>query len=145
MKRFITCVFAAVLVLQSCSGSGDSVTECEEGPVESDSGLAYEDIVCGSGAEAVGGATVTIEYTAELAGGREFASSDDQGGEFVFPLGRGQVINGLDEGVRSMKKGGTRRLTIPPDLAYGDAGFAPHVAPDETIVYEVTLLEVVVD
>jgi FKBP-type peptidyl-prolyl cis-trans isomerase len=145
MKRFNACVFAAVFVLQSCSGSGDSVSECEKAPVESDSGLAYEDIVCGSGAEAVGGASVTIEYTAELAGGREFASSDDQGGEFVFPLGRGQVINGLDEGVRSMKEGGTRRLTIPPDLAYGDAGFAPHVAPDETIVYEVTLLEVVVD
>jgi FKBP-type peptidyl-prolyl cis-trans isomerase len=145
MKRFNACVFAAVFVLQSCSGSGDSVSECEKAPVESDSGLAYEDIVCGSGAEAVGGASVTIEYTAELAGGREFASSDHQGGEFVFPLGRGQVINGLDEGVRSMKEGGTRRLTIPPDLAYGDAGFAPHVAPDETIVYEVTLLEVVVD
>jgi len=142
MMRFIACLLASVLVLQSCSGSNDSVAECEEGLVESDTGLTYEDIECGSGAEAVRGASVTIEYTAELAGGREFASSDDQSGEFVFPLGRGQVINGLDEGVREMKVGGTRRLTIPPDLAYGDAGFAPHVGAGETVVYEVTLLEV---
>ena len=142
MKRFIAFAFASVLVLQSCSGSGESAAGCEEEPVESDTGLTYEDIVCGSGAEAVGGTSVTIEYTAELAGGRQFASSDDQDGEFFFPLGRGQVINGLDEGVRSMKVGGKRRLTIPPDLAYGDAGFAPHVGPDETVVYEVTLLDV---
>ena len=143
--RLFACTFAALLVLQSCSGSNGSVAECEEGPVESDTGLIYEDIECGSGAEAVRGASVTIEYTAELTGGREFASSEDQNGEFVFPLGRGQVINGLDEGVREMKVGGTRRLTIPPDLAYGDAGFAPHVGPGETVVYEVTLLEVTED
>ena len=145
MRRFTVCAFAVVLVVQSCSGPGESVADCEEGPVESDTGLTYEDIVCGSGAEAVGGPSVTVEYAAELASGREFASSDDQNGEFVFPLGRGQVINGLDEGVRSMKVGGTRRLTIPPDLAYGDAGFAPHVGPGETVVYEVTLLEVADD
>jgi FKBP-type peptidyl-prolyl cis-trans isomerase len=145
MMRFLAFTIAAVLVLQSCSGSGESAAECEEGPVESDTGLTYEDIVCGSGTEAVGGASVTIEYTAELADGRQFASSDDHDGEFFFPLGRGQVINGLDEGVRSMKVGGTRRLTIPSDLAYGDAGFAPHVGPDETVVYEVTLLDVVED
>jgi FKBP-type peptidyl-prolyl cis-trans isomerase FkpA len=145
MMRFIACTCAVVFAFPSCSGSDGSVAECEKGPVESESGLTYEDVVCGSGAEAVGGASVTIEYTAKVAGGREFASSDDQNGEFVFPLGRGQVINGLDEGVRSMKVGGTRRLTIPPDLAYGDAGFAPHVGPDETVVYEVTLVDVAED
>jgi FKBP-type peptidyl-prolyl cis-trans isomerase FkpA len=145
VMRFVACIFAVVLVLQSCSGSGGSAAECEKGVVESESGLAYENVVCGSGAEAVGGASVTIEYTAKLAGGREFASSDDQNGELVFPLGRGQVINGLDEGVRSMKVGGTRLLTIPPELAYGDAGLAPHVGPDETVVYEVTLLDVAED
>jgi len=113
--------------------------------VESDTGLTYEDVVCGNGTEAVAGTSVTIEYTAELEDGGEFASSEDQGGKLLFPLGRGQVINGLDEGVRSMKVGGTRRLTIPPDLAYGDAGFAPHVGPGETVVYEVTLLDVTED
>jgi len=145
MSRVSALVFAAVLVLSSCSNSNESAAECEETPVESDTGLTYEDVVCGNGTEAVAGTSVTIEYTAELEDGGEFASSEDQGGKLLFPLGRGQVINGLDEGVRSMKVGGTRRLTIPPDLAYGDAGFAPHVGPDETVVYEVTLLDVTED
>ena len=145
MPRAIALVLAVVLVLSSCSGSDESSAECAEEPVESETGLRYEDLSCGSGAEAAGGTSITIEYTAELADGTEYASSEDQDGELVFPLGRGQVINGLDEGVRSMKVGGTRRLTIPPDLAYGDAGFPPYVGPDETVVYEVTLLEVAGD
>jgi FKBP-type peptidyl-prolyl cis-trans isomerase len=145
MPRAIALVLAVVLVLSSCSGSDESSAECAEEPVESETGLRYEDLSCGSGAEAAGGTSITIEYTAELADGTEYASSEDQDGQLVFPLGRGQVINGLDEGVRSMKVGGTRRLTIPPDLAYGDAGFPPYVGPDETVVYEVTLLEVAGD
>jgi FKBP-type peptidyl-prolyl cis-trans isomerase len=145
MPRAIALVLAVVLVLWSCSGSDESSAECAEEPVESETGLRYEDLSCGSGAEAAGGTSITIEYTAELADGTEYASSEDQDGQLVFPLGRGQVINGLDEGVRSMKVGGTRRLTIPPDLAYGDAGFPPYVGPDETVVYEVTLLEVAGD
>jgi FKBP-type peptidyl-prolyl cis-trans isomerase len=145
MPRAIALVLAVVLVLSSCSGSDESSAECAEEPVESETGLRYEDLSCGSGAEAAGGTSITIEYTAELADGTEYASSEDQDGELVFPLGRGQVINGLDEGVRSMKVGGTRRLTIPPDLAYGEAGFPPYVGPDETVVYEVTLLEVAGD
>ncbi|MGH2697651.1 MAG: FKBP-type peptidyl-prolyl cis-trans isomerase [Actinomycetota bacterium] len=134
-----------VMILASCSGTDETAAECEEEPVESESGLRYEDIVCGSGEEATGGTSVTIEYRAEVADGAEFASSDDQGGEFTFPLGRGQVITGLDEGVRSMKVGGTRLLTLPPDLAYGDAGFPPDVGADQTVVYEVTLVDVAGD
>jgi FKBP-type peptidyl-prolyl cis-trans isomerase len=146
MKRWLAGLVAVLAaVLWSCSGSDESSAECAEEPVESETGLRYEDLSCGSGAEAAGGTSITIEYTAELADGTEYASSEDQGGQLVFPLGRGQVINGLDEGVRSMKVGGTRRLTIPPDLAYGDAGFPPFVGPDETVVYEVTLLEVAGD
>jgi FKBP-type peptidyl-prolyl cis-trans isomerase len=146
MKRWFAGLVAVLAaVLSSCSGSDESSAECAEEPVESETGLRYEDLSCGSGAEAAGGTSITIEYTAELADGTEYASSEDQDGQLVFPLGRGQVINGLDEGVRSMKVGGTRRLTIPPDLAYGDAGFPPYVGPDETVVYEVTLLEVAGD
>lgn len=145
MFRLVAVSFVAVLVLSSCSGSDESSAECAEEPVESETGLTYEDLSCGSGAEAAGGSSITIEYSAELTDGTEFASSEDQDGEFVFPLGRGQVINGLDEGVRSMQVGGTRRLTIPPDLAYGDAGFPPEVGPGETVVYEVTLLDVAGD
>jgi FKBP-type peptidyl-prolyl cis-trans isomerase len=145
MLRTVICSFALVLVVTSCSGADESVAECAEEPVESDTGLRYEDLECGSGEAADGGDSVTIEYRAETSEGEEFASSDDQGGEFVFPLGRGQVITGLDEGVRSMRVGGTRRMTIPSDLAYGEAGFAPAIGPGETVVYEVTLLGIAGD
>lgn len=145
MLRGIASGLAVALALSSCSGSDESSAECAQQPVESETGLRYEDLVCGSGDEAASGTSVTIEYSAKLANGREYASSDDQSGEFVFPLGRGQVINGLDEGVLSMKVGGTRRLTIPPDLAYGDAGFPPDVGPGETVVYDVALLDVTGD
>lgn len=110
--------------------------------METESGLRYEELECGDGDEAAGGTSVAISYVAELEDGVRFASSEDQDGEFVFPLGRGQVIAGLDEGVRGMRVGGSRRLTIPPEIAYGHAGFPPEVGPEETIVYEVTLVDV---
>jgi FKBP-type peptidyl-prolyl cis-trans isomerase len=110
--------------------------------VETDTGLGYRDLSCGDGREAVGGTSVTIEYEAMVENEAPFATSDEQGGGFVFALGRGQVIAGLDEGVEGMRVGGTRRLVMPPELAYGDAGFPPEVGPGETIVYEVTLVAV---
>ena len=143
--RFIAGMFVFVLVLSACSGSDESAAECEEGPVESETGLIYEDIVCGDGAEAAGGASVTIEYTAELADGDEYASSDDQGGELRFSSGTRSSDKWPGRGSSVDESGGTRRITIPPDLAYGDAGFAPHVGPDETVVYEVTFLDVTED
>ena len=140
--RIALAALCSLLLVGSCSGSTEVAEGCEERPVESETGLRYEDLECGRGEEAEGGTSVTITYVAELEDGTLFASSEDQGGEFVFPLGRGQVISGLDEGVRGMKVGGSRRLTIPPDIAYGEAGFPPDVGPGETVVYEVELLEV---
>jgi len=140
--RTAIAALCSLLLVGSCSGSTEVTDECEEQPVETETGLRYEDLECGGGEEAVGGTSVTITYVAELEDGVRFASSEDQGGEFVFPLGRGQVISGLDEGVRGMKVGGSRRLTIPPEIAYGDAGFPPDVGAGETVVYEVELLEV---
>jgi FKBP-type peptidyl-prolyl cis-trans isomerase len=137
----LVALFSLLLVV-SCSGSTEVAEGCQEQTVETETGLRYEDLECGEGEEAVGGTSVTITYVAELEDGVRFASSEDQGGEFVFPLGRGQVISGLDEGLRGMKVGGSRRLTIPPDIAYGDAGFPPSVGPGETVVYEVELLSV---
>ena len=132
----------SILLLVSCSASTEVAAECEQQPVQTETGLRYEELECGDGEEAVGGTSVTITYVAELTDGSRFASSEDQGGEFVFPLGRGQVISGLDEGVRGMKVGGSRRLTIPPEIAYGEEGFPPDVGPQETVVYEVELLNV---
>ena len=77
----------------------------------------------GTGAEATSGKTVSVSYTGTLADGTVFdATSKDGGQPFSFTLGGGQVIKGWDEGVVGMKVGGTRKLVIPPALAYGSAG-----------------------
>ncbi|HVK13609.1 MAG TPA: FKBP-type peptidyl-prolyl cis-trans isomerase, partial [Gemmataceae bacterium] len=87
------------------------------------SGLQYEDTVAGTGDVAVAGQTVQVHYTGTLADGSKFDSSKDRGTPFSFRLGGGQVIKGWDEGVQGMKVGGTRKLVIPGDLAYGKRGF----------------------
>lgn len=132
----------AALLLAACGGGSDPPVACAREQVQTDSGLLVQDLECGGGPQASGG-SVTISYEAAVRGGESFATSDGQGGEFRFALGRGQVISGLDEGVQGMSVGSVRRLVIPPELAYGDAGFPPDVPPGATVVYEVRLLELV--
>ena len=104
------------------------------------SGLVYEDTVVGEGAEAVAGNYVTVHYTGWLTNGSKFDSSKDRDDPFEFPLGRGHVIKGWDEGVQGMKIGGTRKLTIPADLGYGARGAGGVIPPNATLVFEVELL-----
>ena len=104
------------------------------------SGLIIEDISVGSGGEASAGQDVTVHYTGWLTSGEKFDSSKDRDDPFVFPLGGGRVIRGWDEGVQGMKIGGTRKLTIPPDLAYGARGAGGVIPPNATLVFEVELL-----
>jgi FKBP-type peptidyl-prolyl cis-trans isomerase len=106
------------------------------------SGLTYQDVVTGTGAEATKGQSVSVHYTGWLTDGTKFDSSKDRGEPFVFPLGRGQVIRGWDEGVQGMKVGGTRKLTIPPSLGYGVRGAGGVIPPNATLVFEVELLKV---
>ena len=108
----------------------------------SDSGLKYEDLVEGDGAEAAAGQQVVVHYTGWLTDGRKFDSSRDRNDPFDFALGKGQVIRGWDEGVAGMKVGGTRRLTIPPHLGYGARGAGGVIPPNATLVFEVELLDV---
>jgi FKBP-type peptidyl-prolyl cis-trans isomerase FkpA len=104
------------------------------------SGLVIEEITVGTGAEAAAGQRVTVHYTGWLTDGRKFDSSKDRDDPFVFPLGGGRVIRGWDEGVQGMKVGGTRKLTIPPDLGYGARGAGGVIPPNATLVFEVELL-----
>jgi FKBP-type peptidyl-prolyl cis-trans isomerase len=105
--------------------------------------LGVEELAPGEGAAAASGDTVSVHYTGWLTDGTKFDSSLDRGEPFFFVLGAGQVIAGWDQGVAGMKPGGKRRLTIPPDLAYGNREVGGGLIPaNSTLVFEVELLEV---
>jgi len=110
--------------------------------VTTDSGLKYEDLVVGEGADAVAGKTVSVHYTGWLTDGQKFDSSHDRNDPFAFVLGGGMVIKGWDEGVQGMKVGGKRKLTIPPQLGYGVRGAGGVIPPNATLVFDVELLDV---
>ena len=109
------------------------------------SGLQIEELRIGHGDAASAGHFVTVHYTGWLSDGKKFDSSKDRGDPFEFPLGEGSVIAGWDEGVQGMKVGGIRKLTIPPNLAYGARGAGGVIPPNATLLFEVELLEVAVD
>ncbi len=105
--------------------------------------LLVEDIEVGTGAVATAGSDVDVHYVGvSWSNGRQFDSSWDRRSTFSFGLGAGQVIAGWDQGVAGMKVGGRRRITIPPDLGYGSRGAGGVIAPNETLVFVVDLVEV---
>jgi FKBP-type peptidyl-prolyl cis-trans isomerase FkpA len=104
------------------------------------SGLVIEELAIGSGAAAKSGDVVKVHYTGWLLDGRKFDSSVDRNAPFVFRLGQGLVIKGWDEGVAGMQVGGKRRLTIPPQLAYGAYGAGSRIPPNAVLIFEVELL-----
>jgi len=110
--------------------------------VTTPSGLKYTDLVAGTGAQAKAGQTVIVHYTGWLTNGQKFDSSKDRNQPFSFTLGKQQVIAGWDEGLSTMKVGGKRRLTIPPDLGYGARGAGNVIPPNATLIFEVELLDV---
>jgi len=102
--------------------------------------MKTEKITSGTGASPKKGETVTVHYTGWLTDGTKFDCSRDRNEPFSFVLGTGQVIQGWDQGVAAMRVGDKVKLTIPPDLAYGRAGYPGAIPPNATLIFEVELL-----
>lgn len=106
-----------------------------------DTKFKFEDIKKGEGQEAASGDYVTVHYTGVLENGTKFDSSLDRNIPFKFRLGVGEVIDGWDMGVVGMKVGGKRKLTIPPQLAYGERAVGD-IPANSTLIFDVELLEI---
>ncbi|MEK7076770.1 MAG: FKBP-type peptidyl-prolyl cis-trans isomerase, partial [Patescibacteria group bacterium] len=147
MKRTIVFVIAAVAVLYAGvwynrrldSNAAKNTAADQEKAAEELAQLAAlikrEDIRAGNGAEAKAGDAVRVNYLGRLADGTKFDSSYDRGEPFEFTLGAGRVILGWELGIPGMKVGGKRKLTIPPELGYGEGGSLPVIPPNATLVF----------
>ena len=136
MPRILLPIAGAVLIAMTAAANADYTTL--------PSGLKYQDEVVGTGPEPKAGQKVTVQYTGWLddAGkkGKKFDSSRDRNQPFTFTLGAGQVIQGWDLGVATMKQGGKRTLVIPAELGYGARGAGGIIPPGATLIFDVELL-----
>ena len=137
-------LFAQSMDKKPAEKTGDAAKSAPAKPktVTTRSGLKYIDLVVGTGAMPKSGSTVVVHYTGWLTNGKKFDSSVDRGEPFSFVLGRGQVIQGWDEGVASMPLGRKPKLTIPPGLGYGSRGYPGAIPGNATLIFEVELLRI---
>lgn len=133
---------AAAAADKSAAKIPDGPTKVSGDGVKTSSGLQYWDVKKGTGATAVNGKHVSVQYTGWLESGKEFDSSLDVGDPIEFDLGKGMVIKGWDEGIAGMKVGGKRQLHIPPALGYGARGAGSAIPPNATLIFDVELVKV---
>ena len=145
--RLAALAIAAALACTSVTISFTGASAQNAGAtVTTASGLQITDTKVGTGVTPKTGQIAVVHYTGWLlengAKGKKFDSSVDRGQPFEFPLGQHRVIAGWDEGVATMKVGGKRTLTIPPELGYGARGAGGVIPPNATLVFDVELLDV---
>lgn len=113
-----------------------------EGATVTDSGLQYLEVTAGDGATPTAGDIVTMHFIASLPDGTQFGDSYSQGEPIQIVFGREQLFPGWEEGVGLMQEGGEAKLAIPPELAFGEAGFAGIVPPNSFVIIDVELISV---
>ena len=101
------------------------------------SGLYVLDVNVGTGTLAASGNQVNVRYSGWLENGGRFDS-----GDYAFRLGRGEAIDGFDEGVTGMRVGGKRRIVVPPSLGYGPQGVAGRIPPNAYLLFDLELRSV---
>jgi len=103
--------------------------------------LVIRNLITGSGAEAKSGSSAAVNYVGALFhGGKVFDASWKRNEPFTFTLGKGQVIQGWEQGVPGMRVGGRRELIVPAELAYGAKGSPPSIPPNAPLVFVIDLL-----
>jgi peptidyl-prolyl cis-trans isomerase A (cyclophilin A) len=109
---------------------------------KTESGLRYQFIQKGDGKKAENGKTVSVHYTGQLEDGKVFDSSYPRKKPIEFPLGRGNVIEGWDEGIALLRVGDKARFVIPSHLGYGSRGAGGAIPPNATLIFDVELMDV---
>jgi FKBP-type peptidyl-prolyl cis-trans isomerase len=131
---------ASVTTPPAAEKSGLAAAPAAGKEVELAGGLKYVDLKVGDGEIAESGLMATVHYTGWLTDGTKFDSSLDSGKPFPFRIDVDSVIQGWHEGVKGMRVGGKRHLTIPPDLAYKANGYPPVIPPNATLIFDIELL-----
>lgn len=119
--------------MSSPSDAADTLAAC----------VTIQDMIVGRGTLAEDGDEILVHYVGRLLDGKQFDSSRERRDPLDFSLGAGDVIKGLDAGVKGMRVGGMRKLTIPAELAYGEHGCGGVIPPHAALVFDVELLDVV--